>query len=122
LTVLSAPAQLRSREEEHVPAGNPLEIGVHRDHGQVTFERSGGDQGVDVPDQARPARRTHLPPNFSIALQDGVSQKIGRDFAQKLTQAGSVRFVVAPSPDVLDQLAVDEDAGGRLPGADPGSQ
>ena len=53
--------QLLSGDQHYLEAGDLLKIAIRGDYSQVALDGSGSNQGVNVPDQPRAMRLSHLP-------------------------------------------------------------
>ena len=117
--LLHSSGQGLAGQEPDRQAGHALEIGVNRDERQIAFERCCGDQGIDIADQAWALGRAQCAAEAGVAFEDGVRERVGSNFLELLPQVDVPLGKVRQPFQVLDDFAVDEDAGRSLPTIDP---
>jgi hypothetical protein len=87
-----------------VQAGHPLKISVAGHDRQVAFKGGCGNQGIDVPDEARAVRRPQLPTDDPVAVKNRVGQRVRIDaieqVAQRVVEGWEGRATAEPLDDV----------------------
>ena len=73
----SGGTKLLSLNEHDLEPGDAFEVRVRGDHGQVSLQRRGRNQRVNVTNESGPVGRPKPEADFRIPLDDPVCQKCG---------------------------------------------
>src|SRR5581483_7097191 len=79
------------------------------------------DERVHISDEPRPMRRAKLAAKLGVAFHDGVGKEIRSDLAEELAQLYTTPHEIRQTFEMLDELAIHENAGGRFTSQYPGT-